>query len=219
MRISKLSMHACRRLSERSRLNPDQLKALLDNGATVPVATQKGGRFAQHLVYSSRDRNWFIVVQDADDGGVLTVMPLSYLDGRLPVTASQKRSARRRVLVFENPMRPPPVKAVSDSQRSTSSLQPTPGPLRGRWRIRACCTIDGNACYRNLPATNPDHGDPEDWAEPGPIHVWLRERLIEAVVPFRSVHGLYAIRKDRSVCADVLLEHLPMTPDEIDACR
>ena len=43
----------------------------------------------------------FIVVQDGGNGGVLTVMPLEYLKHRLPVTAAQKRSARKKARSLE----------------------------------------------------------------------------------------------------------------------
>ncbi|MFM1747361.1 MAG: hypothetical protein RLZZ188_1027 [Verrucomicrobiota bacterium] len=62
-------------------------------------------------------------------------------------------------------------------------------------------------------------GDPADWAEPGPIPPWLREKLIEANIPFHAVACLNAMRKNLPESVDFLLEHLPMTPDEIDACR
>src|SRR2546421_358030 len=97
MRNSNLTRHAEARLSERCKLSPQKLKRLLDNGVAVPVATQKGGRHATRLVYSSPDQAWFIVVQDADDGGVLTVIPLEYVKDRIPVSAAQRRSARSRV--------------------------------------------------------------------------------------------------------------------------
>ena len=227
MRESNLTLHAEQRLTQRTRLSPDQLKTLLDHGATVPVATQKGGRFAQRLVYSTVDEKWFIVVQDADDGGVLTVMPLDYVKGRLPVTAAQKRSARKRVHALENPPRPCPKPIPCPQLTVTASgggtAAPASGfparPFRGGWRIRVCYTLAGVTTYRNLPATSPEHGDPADWAEPGPIHHWLRDKLIEANIPLHAVACLHALRKNVAESADFLLEHLPMTREEIEACR
>jgi hypothetical protein len=73
MRNSNLTRHAEKRLGERCKLSPEKLKRLLDNGVAIPVALQKGGRHAKHLLYSCPDQDWFIVIQDANDGGVLTV--------------------------------------------------------------------------------------------------------------------------------------------------
>ncbi|MEI6195194.1 MAG: hypothetical protein WCS42_12775 [Verrucomicrobiota bacterium] len=88
MRNANLTQHAAIRLSERSKLSPESLTRLLDNGVTIPVALQNGGRHAKRLLYSSPDHAWLIVVQDADDGGILTVMPLDYVKHYLGVTAS-----------------------------------------------------------------------------------------------------------------------------------
>ena len=46
MRNPNLTRHAEVRLSERCKISPENLKRLLDNGLTVPVATQKCGRHA-----------------------------------------------------------------------------------------------------------------------------------------------------------------------------
>ncbi len=93
MRSAKLTRHAEERLLERSKLHPDTLRRLLDRGASITIATQKGGRHAKRLLYSNADESWFIVIQDSNNGGVLTVIPLDFVKDRLPVTAAQKRSA------------------------------------------------------------------------------------------------------------------------------
>lgn len=220
MRNANLTRHAWERLGERCKLSPEKLKHLLDSGVTIPVALQKGGRHAKRLLYSSPDQDWFIVVQDASDGGILTVMPLQYLKHRIAVTASQKRSARCRVREFEKPRMTQPVRVTT----STACADvPPPGcdqrPAPTGWKIRVCYTVRGMTCYRNLPRTPVDHGSPTEWSTPGAVHGWFRERLIEAAIPFRSVEKISAERKGESVMADCLLEHLPLTPEEIAACR
>jgi hypothetical protein len=87
------------------------------------------------------------------------------------------------------------------------------------WKIRVCYTLRGATFYKNLPRTLPEHGDLADWTAPGPVHSWLRERLIEAGIPFKSVEHITADRKGFSESADCLLEHLPMTHEEIEACK
>jgi hypothetical protein len=58
-----------------------------------------------------------------------------------------------------------------------------------------------------------------DWATPGPIHTWLRERLLDAAIPFSSIQSISAQCKGEIRPADFLLEHLPMTQEEIEQCR
>ena len=227
MRNANLTRHAEVRLGERCKLSPEKLKHLLDNGVTIPVALQKGGRHAKRLLYSSPDQTWFIVVQDAADGGILTVMPLDYLKHRIAVTAAQRRSARSRVQAFENTR----VTRTSCSESSypacvisgENAVNPPPPPNQtsatNGWKVRVCYTIRGATFYKNLSKTHPEHGDPADWTTPGPVHSWLRECLVEAGIPFRSVEHVTADRKGLSELADCLLEHLPMTPEEIESCR
>ena len=227
MRTAILTQHAATRIGERCKLSPENLKLLLDNGVTIPVALQKGGRLAQRLLYSITDRAWFIVVQDADDGVILTVMPLEYLKLRLPVTAAQRRSARSRVLAFERTRlrwsarstisTPVPATAVENAAMPPPTIKQT--SATNGWKIRVCYTAHCTILFKNLPKTLPAHGDPTHWTTPGPVHSWLRERLIEAGIPFRSVEHVTAERQGLSESADCLLEHLPMTHEEIEACK
>ena len=226
MQNANLTRHAEARLGERCKLSPDKLKHLLDNDVAIPVALQKGGRHAKRLLYSSPDQSWFIVVQDATDGGILTVMPLDFLKHRIPVTAAQRRSARSRVQAFENTRLTRMCGSESSSPTSVISGENTvnlPPPNQTAatdgWKIRVCYAIRGAAFYKNLSKTRPEHGDPTDWIIPGPVHSWLRERLVEAGIPFRSVEHITAERRGLSESADCLLEHLPMTPEEIESCR
>ena len=227
MRNANLTRHAEVRLGERCKLSPEKLKNLLDHGVTIPVALQKGGRHAKRLLYSSPDQEWFIIVQDADDGGILTVMPLDYLKHRIAVTAAQRRSARSRVHAFENPRvtrtncSPAASPAPKSSVDTVVALPPMPEKTSAAngWRVRVCYTTRGATFYKTLPRTHPEHGDPTDWTTPGLVHSWLRDCLIEAGIPFRSVEHLTAEHKGLSESADCLLEHLPMTHEEIEACR
>ncbi len=219
MRPATLTRHAEQRASERCSLSLADLKQYLDNGLTVLLAFQKGGRHAKRLIYSPHDNKWFVVVQDGDNGGVLTVMPLDYLKNRIPATAAQKRSARKRVRDFlKIPQTAPPALVVSCPQQFEAGLPPPPEPLG--WRIRIRFQINGKTCFKALPRTLPEHGDPGHWTEPAPIHAWLRDRIIEAGIPFSGIEWILAGRTSKSERPeDCLLEHLPLTPEEIDACR
>jgi hypothetical protein len=227
MRNANLTRHAELRLGERCKLSPEKLKHLVDHGVTIPVALQKGGRHAKRLLYSSPDQAWFIIVQDADDGGILTVMPLDYLKHRIAVTAAQRRSARSRVHAFENPRVTrttcSPVASPTPENSVDNAVAPPPmskpASAANGWKVRVCYTVHGATRYKNLPRTHPEHGDPADWTAPGLVHTWLRECLIEAGITFRSVEHVTAERKGLSTSADCLLEHLPLTHEEIEACR
>ena len=232
MRNASLTAHAEARLTERCTLTPDRLKSLLDHGASIPVATQKGGRHAKRLVYSPADQTWLIIVQDGSNGGVLTVMPLEYLKHRLPVTAAQKRSARKRARSLETIRRSPSHCPEPNTSTGTTpgavappaspSLEPSPPPSTppaSGWKISARYKAEGRQPLKTLPRTDARHGQPAHWATPGPIHVWFRERLLEAAIPFRAIQSISAQRKGEIHQADCLLEHLPMTQQEIEQCR
>lgn len=208
MRSAFLTRHAEARLNERCTLPEQKLKGLLDKGATVPVATQKAGRHAKRLLYSTHDESWFIVVQDADDGGILTVMPLAFLKYRVTVTAAQKRGARKRARTFESA--PPPPQAAAAPQSA---------PRVGGWKLHVHYTVAGQPRIKNLPRTLPELGDPSDRCTPGPIHDWLRQHFLEAAIPLRAVHSICVERKGEIQSADWLLEHLPMTQEEIEQWR
>ena len=79
MKEANFSNHAKQRIGERCSLSQDDIKRILDNDGTIVIHLQKGGRYAHRLLYSVTDEDWFMVVQDGGDGGVLTVMPLEYL--------------------------------------------------------------------------------------------------------------------------------------------
>ncbi len=168
MRNANLTRHAEVRLGERCKLSPEKLKNLLDHGVTIPVALQKGGRHAKRLLYSSPDHAWLIVVQDADDGGILTVMPLDFVKHHLGVTAAQRRSARSRVLAFEKPRAPrQSCTATSIAVTATTAgnaVVPPPdqSSVAKGLKLRVNFTIGGAVFSKNLPATLPEHGEPAD---------------------------------------------------------
>jgi hypothetical protein len=77
--------------------------------------------------------------------------------------------------------------------------------------------------YRlRIEAGLPNRGEPvpaPDWATPGPLRVWLRERLIEAGIPFRTMERISTERKGQPASVEGFLEHLPMIREEIGAFR
>ena len=77
MRKANLTQHAAARLGERSKLSPENLKRLLDNGVTVPVALQKRGRHAKRRLASARSgRTLTYTANDAGPANGTVFRPL-----------------------------------------------------------------------------------------------------------------------------------------------
>ena len=204
-----------------------ELRQLLDGGAGIHIHLQKGGRYSHRLIYSHPDEDWFMVVQDGGDGGILTVMPLSFLEGRTEVTAAQKRQARSRArevkkIAEAKPASPPPEKIELPAPPPTPPPAAPPvaeqEPLPG-WKIRVRYHEGGKTHFKNLRRTLAEHGNPADWLVPGPVDHWLKERLAAEKIPFASVECIVAERKNSSEHVEQLLEYLPLTPEEIAACH
>lgn len=215
MKRASLTNHAKQRIDERCGLSFEEIRQLLDAEASIAIHLQKGGRYAHRLLYSHPDKGWFMVVQDGGDGGVLTVMPLEYLEWRGEVTAAQKRQARSRAdevrRAAKRAAASPPEKVPEAKAGLISAL---PG-----WKIRVRYVVEGETIFKHLPRTPAEHGDPTNWLEPGLIQIWFKERLIEAGIPFGRIVGVMAGRKGNLEQAEQLLEHLPLTEDELQSCR
>jgi hypothetical protein len=219
---ASLTNHAKLRVSERCSLTPEAVKQILDHSGTVHISLQKGGRYAHRLLYSSTDEEWFIVVQDGGDGGVLTVMPLDYLKDRTTVTAAQKRQARKRAADALKAAQQPVVEVVLAETPPLPAADPSapvasPASLPG-WKIRVRYMIQGKSHFKTVGRTLAEHGEPASWDQPGPINNWLKVRLMEASIPFGAVEAILAERKSVTHVIDALLEHLPLTEHEILAC-
>jgi hypothetical protein len=214
MQIANFTKHAETRLGERSKLSPDKLRLLLDNGYSTLVAVREKGRYAMRLVFSIEDRNWFVVVQDAGDAGILTVLPWEYQKKRLSITGDHRRNARRRARAFERACERMILRLPTDPSDSAALAEKAAAS-----KIFVSYVHNGSTCVKQLAVTSPRNADPASWNVFGPIHEWLRERIIESGIPFRAILKLSAKVKNRVVSADALLENLRMTPEEIEACR
>lgn len=219
MKKAIFSNHAKRRIGERCSLSQDEVKRILDNDGTIVIHLQKGGRYAHRLLYSVRDEEWFMIVQDGGDGGVLTVMPLEYLIGRVTVTAAQKRLARNRAIDLENKPGQIPESAPQISQQVAAvknlvvkDIPPFPG-----WRVSVHYILDGRAQIKKLASRTPENfGNPDDWQNPGMIHDWIKCQLIAAAIPLTAIMAFFASKGKVTQKADCLLENLPLTQEEIN---
>lgn len=222
MKEANFTNHAKRRIGERCSLSQSEIKNILDADGTVVIHLQKGGRYAHRLLYSVRDKEWFMIVQDGGDGGVLTVMPLEYLSGRVTVTAAQKRVARNRALKLENQASAPPKPAATVETpvaANTKTVVPDKPPFPG-WRVSVHYILDGQTHIKKLGSRTPvDFGSPDDWQCPGMIHHWIKCQLIASAIPVTAIKAFFASKGKITERVDCLLENLPLTEAEINLFR
>jgi hypothetical protein len=216
MKAAIITTHAKERTKLRCSISPSELKTYLDHGIADVIGLQRGARYALRMFYSAEDDDYFIAVQSGGDGAVLTVMPLMYLDGRVVVTGAQKRSLRARTVRFLARGREASVSLVEE----VAPVSPKKRAFVG-YRIRVHAVMDGSLRIVTLGTrTERIHGEPSEWERLGPIHHWLRDRILELGIPFSAAREIHAGRKcsDEQVY-DCLLQHLPLTELEIFACR
>jgi hypothetical protein len=217
---ANFSNHAKQRIGERCSLSQEEIKRILDNDGSVVIHLQKGGRYAHRLLYSLADEHWFMVVQDGGDGGVLTVMPLEFLEGRTSVTAAHKRQARKRAFLLEKKKSAPPDHHTGQhsepaGKTSINNVPPLPG-----WRIQVFYVLEGRHLSTKLQGrTLESHGSPSGWQVLGPVHHWVKTQLIESSIPLTSIISFVASRGKITQNVDCLLENLPMTDEEISQFR
>lgn len=212
----KITHHAAERLAQRCSTRPEALVAMIHAGATAIIEMLAAAKFAHHLFYSPEDMEWLVAIVK-NSKQILTVIPVGWEQNRVTVTAAQKRSVRKKALEWErqgglvsSALHPSPVKAPSAGVTSSG----LPG-----WKVIVSYTIDGCPLSKNLGRTDAGHGTPEDWVEHGEVHRWVKQRLMETGIPIRAINGCRVEKKSGVPCDGwALLENLPMTPEEIQAC-
>jgi hypothetical protein len=129
---------------------------------------------------------------------------------------------------LQRPKPPKTVKNVSETKPASPEPEkvetPVPPPVTASiplpgWKVVVHYNKGGLTRLKNLGRTPAEHGDPADWMIPGPIHNWLKEKLVKAEISFSSIECLMVERKGGMETADHLLEHLPLTQEEIESCR
>jgi hypothetical protein len=222
MKKASLTVHAAMRLKERCHLSLDDVKCLLDSGATVQVSAQRAAQLTHRLFFSSIDDAWFVAVQDINDGGVLTTLPLEYfINLHGPVPAAYRKRARRlatdiakmRAAVQKRLDRPQAGKVLGAlGGDAKENEKPTPAQT---WRLSVCLTSGDTVTYKNLSRTLVTFGDPEKWTRDHPIHVWFRQLLTEKNIPVTRIRSVVACHGRISCLADCLMENLILTESEI----
>lgn len=72
------SLHAAKRISERTSLSTDQVGLMLDHGASQLVGRKPGMRRNHILIYSIPDEAFFVAIQDELMGTVVTLLTVEY---------------------------------------------------------------------------------------------------------------------------------------------
>jgi hypothetical protein len=73
-----LTSHAKERLQERTSISYIELARILDNNLAVNVGHEYPSNRYSRLVFSPTDKEFFIVVQDASNGTVVTILTIEY---------------------------------------------------------------------------------------------------------------------------------------------
>ena len=244
MNHAALTFHATQRIAQRSSLKAEHVRQMMADGATLVVSIDKAGKFSKHLFYSTRDDAWYVAVQCTQNWGVLTFMPLEYQKCRIAVTGAQKRSARRKAREWEQARAAVSVRLSAPVEQGSREKEPdreaaeatcvpeapaapdtvtatvatTATASSTRWGVRVCYVLEGKSILKNLGKAPVEHGCPDSWQEPEPVHFWLKEKLVAASIPFRSIHRILMSSKEETQPADCLLEHLPLTEEEMASC-
>lgn len=168
--------------------------------------------------------------------GPMWILPASL---RNFVRAFTKHQAIRALNFINGPQEPSeqnifPIPAPSDPLPNSPKTEPVtqspspvsddtpesdaPPPIRA-WSLTVCYVKNGKFIRKKLKGVPMEYGDPVEWQSPGPIHQWLKEQLQAQKIPFHCIDWITAERKRECESADCLLEHLPLSPEEIDACH
>jgi len=77
-RITYFSKHALKRLDQRSILTFYELAKILDCRVFVEIGSEPGFNREHRLFYSVKDKSYYVAIQDAHTGSVVTVLPPDY---------------------------------------------------------------------------------------------------------------------------------------------
>lgn len=224
MKRAFLTRHARERVQERSSLSLREVRRLLDDTATIQIGVARGGRQSHRLFYSIPDEAWFVAMQDADDGGVLTTLPLDYyINLHGPVTALARRQARKLARQWQaqrareaSPLTNPPVEHATASPNATPVEPPAPAAT---WKVHVTVSSNGSVASHSLGRTEPAFGEPDSWDDQHPVHAWFRERFIALGVSYKYLLHVRLERGKLHRDGGMLVENMIMTAEELEACR
>jgi len=97
MKQTRLTTHALMRLSERTSITPQSLKKILDGEKYIFLGKERDNNRFSKLFFSKSDDHFYIAIQDAEDGDVVTILTLEYWHN-----LSEKYFDRKLVVTRQN---------------------------------------------------------------------------------------------------------------------
>ncbi len=94
---SWLNVHGAQRLAERTSFLESDFLALLDAGKSAPVGIEEKTNRLHRLVYSVKDDDCFVAVQDMANGEVITVLTLEYHENLAWKLSSDSQNLARKL--------------------------------------------------------------------------------------------------------------------------
>lgn len=93
--IDILTRHAKQRIEERTTLNKEELTIILKRKLYVNLGTKPGLHKTHLLVYSVKDDGYFVLVQDINNGDVITIWTEEYHNNlAMKITDEHKQKAK-----------------------------------------------------------------------------------------------------------------------------
>jgi protease II len=175
----------------------------------------KGAKFSKHLIYSEKDKSWFIAIQKTD-GPMLTFMPEEYIQNRDVITSEQKKEARNLAIKWKKERAEK--KAVKAKQKILNSQNKPIESIVNSAGFKISVNIISNISSKNITIgrTPIEYKNPANWGESSQIHLWIRSRLDSLKIDALTVESFMVklSNKDEWRVCDILLENIILTLEE-----
>ena len=200
-RTTTFTIHALDRVAERMDLPRTELAEILDTGRAVTLGVDEYSNRLHRLFFSRVDEQFFVAVQDAKSGDVITVLPLEYYANIHAYVKEDQVVEAAALLGY-----PPP----DVSNMPGVMPKPAPGINTGVTVIRISSVIrrdDGRPMIKNLGSWPSEHA-PAELVElihqPGflsEMRCRAREKGIELRPPFEFKFQMG--NKGEPVCVEI----------------
>lgn len=95
-----LTDHAKQRIKERTNIDTKEIIKIINNKKYIDLGTKPGILKRHLLFYSLIDDNYFVIIQDIIDGGILTVLTEEYQNNlAMKITEEDKQKAKELMLL------------------------------------------------------------------------------------------------------------------------
>ena len=147
---TKFTKHATSRIEKRTRLSIKQLADILDSEQPVYVGCNKGTSRIHRLLYSGKDDEFFVAVQDRRSGDVITLLPIDYHENLAwKVSARKLKVALRKAeKKRDEKIEPPTTASIKCDPASTFLFKAYYNHSNGTLRVKRLGTL-ASAPYKN----------------------------------------------------------------------